>query len=73
MRIGRKKCFILLSLTRGGGQLGILRFTVDIFVYKYLQLVIGELIGNIVKIRIYLLLVAIGYLGKSVTSIKSNF
>jgi len=28
--------------TRGGAQTGVLRFTVDIFVYKRLLLVIGE-------------------------------
>jgi len=40
----------------------------DIFVYKWLLLVIGEIIS--VEIGIYLLLVAIGYSGRSGTSIN---
>jgi len=32
--------------TRGGSQTGILRFTLEVFVYKWLLLVIGEIISR---------------------------
>jgi len=32
--------------TRGGAQTGIFRFTMEIFVYKWLLLVIGEIISK---------------------------
>jgi len=32
--------------TRRGAQTGILRFTIDIFVYKWLPLIIGEIISK---------------------------
>jgi len=33
----------------GGAQTGIMRFTMDIFVYKWLLLVIGEIIVEIIS------------------------
>jgi len=43
-----------VGLTRGAVQTGVLRFTEEIFVYKWLLLAIGEIISN------YYLFVAIG-------------
>jgi len=46
MRIGRKIFFTLLGLTRGGAQKGDLEIYGEIVVYKWLLLVIGEIISR---------------------------
>jgi len=52
--------------TRGGAQTDILRFTMAIFVYKWLLLVIGEIISR--NYYLFIIRIAIGYSGRSGTS-----
>jgi len=73
MRIGRKVFFSLLGPTRGGVQTRVLRFTVKMFVYKQLILVIGEIFSRNYWYLFIIWLPLVNRADQMRVCIKSNF